>query len=201
LPLAQVIMQVTTANQQVLAGAGTDMPLTIQDVNAMLEYVVFQMQMMTGEPVVLTQEQYLQFGQQIIDRYNSGSPEEKLMLSQMDIRWGILRNQWEQAQAQQQMAAAQQWQQQWQQSPIPSYYENDPTYMAGYQQMDQWAQQRAAERAASGQSSSGITPGMMNIMQNMIDMDNQTSVTIINNMGSGPTTDVYDTGGAWLYSY
>jgi len=206
LPLAQVIMQVANANQQVLAGAGTGMELTVQDVNALLEYTVFQTQMMTGEPVNFTQEQYNQFAQQVIDQYNNGSPEEKLTLSQMDVQWGMLRNQWAQANAQQQMAAAQQWQQQYQQqyqaSPVPSYYQNDPAYMAGYQEMDQWAQQRAAERAASGQTGgSGMTPGMMGVMQNMIDMDHQTSMTIINNMGSGPTTDVYDSGGGWLYSY
>ncbi|MBD3293565.1 MAG: hypothetical protein GF393_11630, partial [Armatimonadia bacterium] len=37
LPLAQVIMQVANSNQQVLAGAGTGIELTVQDVNALLE--------------------------------------------------------------------------------------------------------------------------------------------------------------------
>ena len=178
-PLGQVIAQVYSASQ-VLAGAGTAYPLTIQDVAALIEYTSFQTQVMTGQPVVLTPEQRQQFAEQVIARYNAGSEQEKMALSKMDEQWAALRVQWALAQAAQQQALQQQWQQAYQQQ-----YQQTP-WTAG---------------APAGGYGGGMSQSTYDTLSNVLSMEHESSMSAIGAIDGVRDTDVYDASGNFMYSY
>lgn len=196
-PFALLVMQISGNARSVLAGAGTAAELTQQDVDAVLEMYLFQLQMMTGQAVFLTPEEHVQFTQQIVEKYNAASDQEKLEMANADAQWAVLRAAFAQAQAAQQQQLMQQQAQQWQQQ-YSQTYPNDP-YMQGY--LGGQAQWDAMARANPRGTRSNNNQATLGIMQNMIDMQHRTSMGIINNIGSGPTTNVYDSAGNWMYDY
>ncbi len=184
-PMSRVIMAVSGAMRQVLAGAGTDAEFTQQDVNAMIEMMMFQQQQTSGQPVSITAEQYQQLVQQLVARYNQAPAEEKMALANMDAQWGMLRAAWARAQAAQQQALAQQWQQAYAQQQATTGYS---PYMTGWQ---------GAAPAGGGQMSQGSFDAVMNAMNATHDASMQTLGAI----DGGYDTSVYDSGGDWLYDY
>ncbi|MBM3498796.1 MAG: hypothetical protein FJX74_09005 [Armatimonadetes bacterium] len=190
-PLAQVILTVAQSAAQVLAGDGTQYQLTRQDVDALLEYLCFQNQMMTGVQVVVTAEQYAQFTDQIVEHFNAASDEEKAQLSTFDLLWGQLRSAWAIAQATQQQALIDQQIQQWQQA-----YQQAGIYNPG---AGGWA--NAAPVGGWGGGGGEMDQSTFDTLSNVLRMEHETSMGIINNIGDGPTTSVYDSSGNWLYDY
>jgi len=179
LPLGQVILGVAGSAQQVLAGAGAQWPLTAQDVDSAIEYTAFQTQMMTGAPIALSNEQRMQLATEIVRQYNEGSPEEKQTLSRMDEYWASLRVMWSMAAEQQQQAAQQQWLQAYQQQ-----FQQPPPMMGGY--------------AGAGGEMSQST---FDTLQNVMDLDYQSSMSALGAIDGEYDYDVYDAGGDFLYSY
>ncbi len=198
-PFALLVMQIAGNAHNVLAGAGTNAELTQQDVDAILEMHLFQIQLMTGQAVFITPEQHQQLTQQIVEKFNASSNEEKAAMANADAQWGALRAAFAQAQAAQQYQLMQEQAQQWQQQ-YSQVYPNDP-FMQGYLQQQPQANWGGGTGAYSGGSGSGLTPETLGMMQNMMDMQHQTSMGIINNMGGGATTNVYDSAGNFLYDY
>jgi len=190
-PLAQVILTVAQSAALVLAGNGTQYQLTKQDVDALLEYLCFQNQMMTGVQVVVTAEQYAQFTDQIVEHFNAASDEEKAQLSTFDLLWGQLRSAWAIAQATQQQALIDQQIQQWQQA-----YQQAGIYNPG---AGGWA--NAAPVGGWGGGGGEMDQSTFDTLSNVLRMEHETSMGIINNIGDGPTTSVYDSSGNWLYDY
>ncbi len=185
LPLGQVILGVAGAAQQVLAGAGTQWPLTAQDIDSAIEYTAFQTQMMTGAPLALSNEQRMQLATQIVQQYTDGSPQEKETLSRMDEYWATLRVIWSMAAEQQQQAAQQQWLQSYQQQ-----FQQAPPMAGGYAGTSGYA-------AAGGEMSQSTFDTLKNVM----DMDHQSSMSALGAIDGEYDYDVYDAGGSWLYSY
>ncbi|HJN15022.1 MAG TPA: PDZ domain-containing protein, partial [Armatimonadota bacterium] len=116
-PLAQVIAEVamgamgaTTA----LAGEGTPYPLTQQDVDALLEYLCFQQQQMTGQIAVVTPEDHVQFTAECVRQYNEGTDEQKVQFANFDALWGQMRAAWAAAEMQQEQGLLDQQVQAWQ---------------------------------------------------------------------------------------
>jgi hypothetical protein len=189
-PLAQVILTVAQSAAQVLAGTGTQHQLTKQDVDALLEYLCFQNQMMTGVQVVVTAEQYAEFTEQIVQHFNAASEEEQAKLSSFDLLWGQLRSAWAIAQATQQQALIDQQIQQWRQA-----YQQAGIYNPG---AGGWA--NAAPQGGWG-GGGGMDQSTFDTLSDVLRMEHETSMAIINNIGDGPAYDVYDSSGNWLYSY
>ncbi len=184
-PLSQVIMAVSGAMRQVLAGAGTNAEFTQQDVDALIEMMMFQQHQTTGQPVSITAEQYQQLIQQLVARYNQAPPEEQTALANMDVQWGMLRAAWAQAQAAQQQALAQQWQQAYAQQQAATGYS---PYMTGWQ---------GGAPAGGGQMSQGSFDAVMNAMN----ASHDASMQVLGSIDGVRDTSVYDSGGNWLYDY
>lgn len=189
LPLGQVILQVASNAQQVLAGAGTQWPLTQQDVDSTIEYSIFQTQMMTGQPVYLSDQQRMELAMQIVQQYNAGSAEEQEMLSRMDEYWASARVLWSMAAAAQQEAAQQQWLQAYQQQ----YQQAIPMSAGGWD----------AAYPVTGYPTGGgeMSDSTFNTLKNVLEMDHQSSMSAIGAIDGAYDYDVYDAGGNWLYSY
>ncbi|MBD3174536.1 MAG: hypothetical protein GF320_05125 [Armatimonadia bacterium] len=198
-PLGQVIAQVATSQEQVLAGAGTDWPLTLQDVDAMLEFYCFQLEQMTGMPVTVTQEEYIQFAEQVVAEYQAAGPETQAQMSQWDVTWGQLRAAWIQASQEMQQQQIDQWAQMYMnQNPdgyLGQYLPGQDMYGGGGDPNAYWG------AGGYGDMSGGYDATSMSIMSDMMNTQHQTSMGIINNMGGGAGYDVYDSAGNWLYDY
>jgi hypothetical protein len=190
-PLAQVIITVAKSAVEVLAGNGTPHQLTKQDVDALLEYLCFQNQMMTGVQVVVTADQYAQFTEQIVEQFNAASDEDKAQLASFDLLWGQLRAAWAIAQATNQQALIDQQIQQWQQA-----YQQAGIYNPG---AGGWA--NAAPQGGWGNAGSTMDQSTFETLSDVLRMQHETSMGIINNIGDGPDTSVYDSSGNWLYDY
>ena len=189
LPLGQVILGVAGSAQQVLAGAGTQWPLTAQDVDSAIEYTAFQTQMMTGAPIAMSNEQRMQLATQIVQQYNDGSPQEKETLSRMDEYWASLRVMWSMAAEQQQQAAQQQWLQAYQQQ-----FQQAPPMVGGY---------AGGGYPAGGGYAAGseMSQSTFDTLQNVMDLDYQSSMSALGAIDGEYDYDVYDAGGDFLYSY
>lgn len=190
LALGQVILQVAGSAQQVLAGAGTQWPLTQQDVDAAIEYSIFQTQMMTGQPVALSNEQRMQLAMEIVRQYNEGSPEQQETLSRMDEYWALVRVLWSMAAEAQQQAAQQQWQQAYQQQ-----YQQAPPVAAGY--TGGYPVGVYGYDSGGGEMSQSTYDTLMNVMN----MDYESSMSAIGAIDGAYDYDVYDASGNWLYSH
>ncbi len=189
LPLGQVILGVANCAQQVLAGAGTQWPLTQQDVDAAIEYTAFQTQMMTGAPIAMSNEQRMQLAMEIVRQYNDGSPQEQETLSRMDEYWATLRVMWSMAAEQQQQAAQQQWLQAYQQQ-----YQQAPPMAGGYA--------GGGYPATGGYTGGGeMSQSTFDTLQNVMDQDYQSSMSALGAIDGEYDYDVYDAGGDFLYSY
>jgi len=181
-PLSRVILAVSGNLRQVLAGAGSDMELTQQDVDALLEYLAFQSQVQTGQPVVVTPEQRSAFTAQVVARYKVAPETEKRTLARMDETWGVLRAQWAVAHAAQQQALAQQWKQ-------------------------AYAQQQTATGASASVSNwqtepgGGMSQGSFDAVMNAMNATHEASMSTLGAIDGGYDTSVYDSAGNWLYDY
>jgi hypothetical protein len=120
-PISRVVLEVSAAARQVLAGAGTAHELTQQDVDSLLEYLCFQTQMQTGQPVVITPPQHQAFTQQVVAHFQA-TPASRPQLAAMDVVWARLRARWTAAALAQRQALLQQWQQAYTRQSGPAPY-------------------------------------------------------------------------------
>ncbi len=182
-PLRQVIMEVSGSARQVLAGAGTAAELTQQDVDALLEYLCFQNQAMTGQPVAITPEQYQQFGIGMVAYFEQASEEERQLLANMDVFWAQMRVAWAQAQQAQQQAQIQQWQRAYQQQQAATGYS---PHISGWQ---------------GAPTGGGMNEGSFNAVMNALNTTHEASMQALGAIDGERDTSVYDSAGNWLYDY
>ncbi len=181
-PLRQVIMEVSGSARQALAGAGTAAELTQQDVDALLEYLCFQNQVITGQPVAITPEQYQQFGIRMLAYFEQASDEEKQMLANMDVLWAQMRVAWAQAQQAQQQAQVQRWRQAYEQQAATGH----SPYISGWQ---------------GAPTGGGMDEGSFNAVMKVLNTTHEASMHALGAIDGGHDTSVYDSAGNWLYDY
>jgi len=183
-PLAQVIMTVSAAARNVLAGAGTTAELTLQDAQALLEYLAFQTQMQTGQVVMITPKQRIDFINQVKSYYLKANARIKKSLASMDESWAVLRARWAAAAAARQQAVIDQWQRIYaQQRQAPQWR---TPFRGGYQ---------------GGQAGGGMSDSQFDAVMGAMNTMHQSSLTTLGAIDGGYDTEVYDSAGQWLYEY
>ncbi len=183
-PLAQVILEVSAGSRNVLAGAGTDAELTLQDAHAFLEYLAFTSQMQTGQPTVITTELRDSFVKRVVANYGSASPEVRSVLADMDERWAVLRAWWASAVAAQQQAVARRWQQ-----------------ASAQQQAAGWPSPFGGGGWQGASAGSEMSNSQFDAVMSSMDTLHQSSLSTLGAIDGEYDFAVYDSAGQWLYEY
>jgi len=183
-PLAKLIVLISANARNVLAGAGTPFELTQQDVDALLEFLCFQAQAQTGQAVAVTPEQREAFTKQTVEYFGKAGDQQKQTLAGMEEMWGMLRAYWAAAQAAQQQALMQQWQQ--------AYAQQRP--VGNMQPMMGWP-------TAFGGGGGEMSDSQFNTCMDALNNLHHASMDAIHRIADDEYGAMYDGAGNWLYSF